>query len=175
MQGQAAAVSQLVALVIQERMKTKVGRQTYTIADRLAALCKAVDDYAAANRDELLAGERGKSRKFTHGVIGWKVSPERLEFYVGQDAGKVAATLVAEFGLDVAVRSLLEQCELTEGTTAADVLNVVIGLDLKAIRARHGKKLLDAETRQRLKLKVAGGDERFERKANPPKVQDENE
>lgn len=65
-----------------ERMTLDVEGSAVTFAGRRAALEEAIAAWAAEARETILDGA-AKSRKFTHGVIGWRKAPDAVGWIKG--------------------------------------------------------------------------------------------
>ncbi len=80
-----------------------------SFSDREQVLTAAVEQFAQANRN-LFEADGARSRKLTHGVVGFKAKPAKVEFVEGHDSKSVAAKL--SDGLPAKIIAFLKRLDL---------------------------------------------------------------
>lgn len=123
---------------IQERQLVEVGKETLTYQDYRDRAVEAIRLYCESHRDEILAGEKGKTRRFTHGEVAFRKLPTKLIDLDGQAATTKARLLTAvkgvgKDGLVAAVCRWLRQFVVAPDVAADLVYRVEISPDRRSI------------------------------------------
>lgn len=123
-----ASAEQSIRLV-KSRAEQELVIEGVSFADRQELLTIAIKAYALANRDEFVT-DKGKSRTFMHGVVGFKDRPAKVQFNEGEDKKSVLAKLTD--GLAVKVEAWLKRLKLRPFVKLSIDLDVAaIGKDAK--------------------------------------------
>jgi phage host-nuclease inhibitor protein Gam len=164
---------------IQARQIVQIGREKMTFADYRSKVEEQIRAYCEPRQAELLADGKTKSRKFTHGEIGWRKSPAKLVDIDGNAATTTAKLMVCsrQFGtggLLNKVRGILAELAISAAVAAADLFKVEIKLDRTAALklAQVGK--LKPEWLEKHNLRVDEGSETFSIKPSDAVVKTES-
>lgn len=92
----------------QSRMRLAVeGKWDCSFDDRQAVLLQAIECYCNEHQAELVTG-KGRSRKFTHGTVSWKKTPEGVSIAEGCKPADLVAEFVVAHDLRPRLYQLLE-------------------------------------------------------------------
>ncbi len=133
----------------EKSLRTTVAGVSVSYADRIKALNEAISEFCEANR-ELVLADSGKTRTLTHGTIGWKKQPLKIEFT--DDGDQVALMELVDEQVPTDDATLVEflirqlkRIKVTEKLTAHDLLDVKVTLSKAALIERFKTKSLSDE------------------------------
>lgn len=154
------------------QMTIVVDGQDVPLPDRRAALAEAVEAYCDKARGQLLEGEQ-KSRAFTHGTVGWRKSPPRIEWLPNKSETTLLDWVQRACNLATKVREAAAKCFPFVKLPADLFFDLKIVLNKPRVKkARELAQVSDKQLRD-MGLKYAVGDEAFYIDVNDYPVQRE--
>lgn len=142
------------------RMVMEVGGEQVALLDRRAALVDALEAYCTKAREALLSEDK-KSREFTHGSIGWRKTPAKIDYREGSDRASFLRILDGACQLVKKITAIVEKAFPLRRLPASTFVDVKI--DLSRVRT---KKAVEDGTVNERELKALGleylpGDDEF--------------
>lgn len=143
------------------------GVEAVTFVDRAKALLSAVRTYCEQHKVELLREQKGKTRKFTHGVVKWASQRERINQAEGKALADTKAVITEKIGASKLV-DIAKEIELKfktdQGTTTIslyDLVNLEPSLQKSRILPLVQTGRLTPAVLEELHLAIGGGDDQL--------------
>lgn len=144
----------------QNQKTIKVSGCNLSLAERIDQLEHSITEYSLANKDELLAEESGKSRKFTHGAISWtKVSPT-VDYRANENASTVLDRVEKKCGLAMKIIDFLRKISFGK-IKLVHVVTLKPSFQITTVREAFKNQILDREALKSLGLLVTKESETF--------------
>lgn len=129
-----------------------------TLEDRRRHLSLAVIQFAAQKRGELLEGS-AKHRVFTHGTIGWRQPPAKLEFLDGESEKTLLEKAGRACNLLVKLRELLAKLFPVPKIAGDLIFDLKLSLNKTRVKKLADEKKLTSAQLKKLGLAVVVPDE----------------
>lgn len=143
-----------------KKLLIPVEGQPVKFTDRLKALRSALLTFARTHRGELLAGQRGKTKKLTHGKISFKSSAAKIEYRDG-DAKQFLKRIDEATGLVKKLVALLKRLKIG-GVRLGLLLDCKPAVSLSSIKDAWIKGDLQDEQLRELGLVVKEPEEQVD-------------
>lgn len=143
-----------------------------SLVDRRKTLEGAVREYCDAHRTELLGDEK-KSRAFTHGLLGYRKSPDSIDFSEGYDRSAFLKIVDGACQLIKKVTALAAKTYLFRRIPVETFLEIDYRLDKTRVKRALEDGVINENQLKALGLELRPGTDQFYLKVNAYPVQRE--